>query len=153
MAKVYNDTQCGGFASLSGIVKNSEVIVSGNLVSKTGGFILNTINAAPIEGVSNHSITATSDNQTVAKAKCSYVEATPTLRVLLTTDDTIAQADEGKFYLINASGQTVDVATASTTNGYIDTTSAAAVDAVVYFQVKLEKFLTTTTGLFSIVQN
>lgn len=151
MAQVYNDACCGEFASASGVVKNSEVIVSGNLVSKVGGFVLNTANAVKIEGVSNHSITATSDNQTVAKAKCSYVKANPDLRVVIAADDTLAQTDEGKYFLINTSGQTVDVATASVTNGYIDTTSAAAVDAVVYFQVRLEKFISQAASVYSIV--
>lgn len=134
---------------------NSAVFANGDFVSTTGGFAVKSTAGKRIVGSANHSVTFTSDNQTVAKATVSYtrIEISDTLAELVTSA-TIADADIGKFYDVVTGSQLVDVATAlvSETGMVVNTSDAGvATDPVIMRQVKLEKVLSSTVGLFSFV--
>jgi hypothetical protein len=69
------------------------------------------------------------------------------------TSASIVNADVGKFYDLTA-GQLVDVATAlvSETGFVVNTSDAgAATDPVILRQLRLEKVITSTLGVFSVV--
>lgn len=119
------------------VAANSTVINVGDFVTLSGGFITNASTTAKIVGVSNLTKTFTADNQTVAKAKLSYTIAPNpfALYQVVISGGTITSADEGKFYALGANGYTVDGTTESTTTGTL----------------KLEKFVTSTKGQFSVV--
>lgn len=148
MAKVYRDNSETS-RSRSNIVTNSVTLANGDFVSIVGGFLAKATTTSRIEGMSNGSLVAASDNQTVAKKTMSYTKASPFVEFECTiSGGTITQADEGVSYYNLTTGNVIDGTTESAVGSYIDTTSAAAVDAVVYMQFKLVKFLTATTGIF-----
>ena len=66
MAKVYRDNSEVS-RSRSNIVTNSVTLASGDFVSIVGGFLAKATTSSAIEGMSNGSIVAASENQTVAK--------------------------------------------------------------------------------------
>jgi hypothetical protein len=124
-------------------------------VSLTSGFAVKSTAGKRIVGIANSTRTFTSDNQTVARARLSVtrVEAGETL-VELSTSASIVAGDVGKFYDLVTGTQLVDVATAlvSETGMVVNTSDAgAATDPVIIRQVKLERFLSSTVGVFSFV--
>lgn len=148
MAKVYRDNSEVS-RSRSNIVSNSLALVSGDFVSLAGGFLVKSTTTSRIEGISNGTLTVASDNQTVAKKTMSYTKASPFVEFEITiSGGTVTIADEGVSFYNLTSGGVIDGATESAVGSYVDTTSVAAVDAVVYMQFKLVKFLTATTGIF-----
>ncbi len=151
MAKIYTDTSYVS-RSEEGIAGNSVAIENGEFVSKSGGFVIKTAAASgKIVGIANVTKTYASNNQTVAKAKLSYTDLKRGQRVVIAADASITQADEGKFYNLNDTTQTVDVATASTIEAYVNTEAGAAYDPVVTFQVKLVKFVDQTNSVYEIL--
>ncbi len=141
--------------SATKIGTNSAVFASGDFVSTTSGFAVKSTAGKRIIGTANHAVTFAADNQTVAKATVNYtrIEPSDTLAELVTSAS-IADADVGKFYDVVTGTQLVDVATAlvSETGMVVNTSDAgAATDPIIVRQVKLEKVLTTTSGLFSFV--
>jgi len=97
--------------------------------------------------------TFASDNQTVGKVKLQYVRVSDDTQLRLTVSNgTITSADnKNKFYNLASNG-TVDAATETGTAEYVVTSDAgAAVDAVVKMQLRLVKQLSTTEGLFVVV--
>jgi hypothetical protein len=61
----------------------------------------------------------TSDNQTVAKERVIYTPVKDSNTYELVADDTLVQADEGKYYDIVSVTQVVDESTASATSGQV----------------------------------
>ena len=133
---------------------NSVAFANGDLVSLTGGFAVKATAGKRIVGIATGKTTFASDNQTVAKAKLNVLRVEPQETLVeMTTSTTVAEADVGKFYDLTA-GQLVDVATAlvSETGMVVNTSDAgAATDPIILRQLKFEKFLTTTRGVFSFV--
>lgn len=134
---------------------NSASFANGDLVSVTSGFAVKSTAGKRIIGVSNQTITFDSDNQTVDKATLSYTRVEPSDTLAeLTTSASIADADVGKFYDVVTGTQLVDVATAlvSETGMIVNTSDAgAATDPVIIRQVRLEKVINSTLGVFSFV--
>jgi hypothetical protein len=149
MARILNEGM--GQGAYSKIASNSLDINSWDFVSMTSWFIVKSWTTWKIEGVSKTDKVFAADNQTVAKANVVYVPSEGQLTVEVVADATIAQADVGSYFNINANW-TVDVATKSTTGSYVDTSDAwAGVDAVIYMQVKLVKVINTLLWEFKIV--
>lgn len=120
-------------------------------LQQTSGIVEKATAGVAIIGVNETQATFTSDNETVAKKRVSFVPATADrLYEVEVTGGTITVADEGKYYNLT-DADTVNGATESIVPFYIDTTSAAAVDAVIALQVKLVKFISATKCVFSIV--
>lgn len=134
---------------------NSAAFANGDLVSVTSGFAVKATAGKRIIGVSNQTITFDSDNQTVDKATLSYTRVEPSDTLAeLTTSASIAYADVGKFYDVVTGTQLVDVATAlvSETGMVVNTSdTGAATDPVIIRQVRLEKVINSTLGVFSFV--
>lgn len=150
MSKVYKS---GKFAWANGIAGNSVTVVDWDLVSKVWGFIVKAWAATwRIEWIALWGQTFASDNQTVAKAKLEYLKSDDYTEVEMAADDTITQADEWSYFNINNTTQTVDVATKSAVEWYVDTTAGAAFDAVIKYQVKLVKFVSQTKSIYAIVK-
>lgn len=105
-----------------------------------------------IIGVSVSATIFASDNFTVAKANVIYVPATAgQLYNIAITGGTITIADQGKYYNLTATA-IVDGATESAVASYVNTSDAgAAIDSVIKYQVRLERFISSTLGEFSIV--
>lgn len=138
--------------SRSKVAANSTIVQSGDFVTLSGGFVSMATGSAKIEGLSNEATTFTSDNQTVAKKELSYTVATPTMLVeVVISGGTITAADEGKYYNLGSDGRTVDGTTETTAPGYVNTTDTSATDPVVMATLRLEKFISSTKGQFSIV--
>ncbi len=91
----------------------------------------------------------------MAKDTLSYTRIEPSDTLAeIGTSATIVNADVGKFYDLVTGTQLVDVATAlvSETGMVVNTSDAgAATDPVIIRQVKLEKVLSATKGIFSFV--
>ncbi len=142
---------CESFSAVGG---NSVAFASGDFVSLSGGFAIKSIAASGrIVGISNGTKTFASDNQTVAKATLSYLRVEPgeTQVELSTSATTLAATDVGKFYNINAS-QVVDLTTGSTSRADVNTSDAGVVaDPVLFKQLRLDKFLSTSKGVFTIL--
>ncbi len=144
-------TEGMGQVAADEIASNSLDINSWDFVSLTSGFVVKAGTTGKIEWISKTDRVFASNNQTVAKAKVVYVPSKGQLTVEATADATIAQADIGSYFNINADG-TVDVATKSATNAYVNTSDAGwAVDPVLYLQLKLVRVITSTLGEFEIV--
>lgn len=141
--------------SLTKIGTNSAVFANGDFVSLTSGFAVKSTAGKRIVGVANGAKTFAANNQTVAMETLSYTRIEPMDTLAeITTSATIANADVGKFYDLVTGTQLVDVATAlvSETGMVVNTSDAgAATDPVIVRQVRLEKVLTTTKGVFSFV--
>lgn len=137
--------------SVSAIGANSAAFGVGDFVSYSGGYVTPSTAGVKIEGVSNSTKTFDSDNITVDKDTLSYTKATPSMTVVVEiSGGTITQADEGKYYNLT-DANTVDGTTESANESYIDTTSAAAVDPVVKYQLRLVDFVSSTSGKFAVV--
>lgn len=136
------------------IASNSLSVVYGDLVTvNTSGFVTKAGTTGRIEGVSMETRTFPSDNQTVGKTKLQYVRVSDDTQLRLTVSNgTISAADnKNKFFNLAANG-TVDAATKTATAEYVNTSDAGvAVDAVVKMQLRLVKQLSTTEGLFVVV--
>ena len=133
------------------IAANSQTILSGDLVTLSGGFISKAGTTGIIEGVATQDLTSASDNQTVAKATVGYVESVPSMRVQLEcSSNSLAATDEGSYFNLTSAG-IVDYATKTSYPSFIDTTSASAADATVYKQVRLEKYVGEDTSTYSVV--
>lgn len=131
MAKLYKP---GRFIGGNGIWGNSVSLVDGDLVSKVGGFIVKTWVWVDVLGVAAGEQSFASNNETVAKARVQFVELDGYSELEMTiTGGTITQADEGKYFDITAGGL-VDGATESATTG----------------QLKMERFISATKGIFTI---
>lgn len=138
-------------STLTGIGDNSMVLDGAFFLQQTSGIVEKATAGVAIIGVNETQATFTSDNETVAKKRVSFVPATADrLYEVEITGGTITVADEGKYYNLT-DADTVNGATESIVPFYIDTTSAAAVDAVIALQVKLVKFISATKSVFSIV--
>lgn len=133
---------------------NSVAFANGDFVTLTGGFAVKATAGKRIRGVANGAKTFASDNQTVAKSTLNVLLAEPTETMIeIGTSASIVNADVGKFYDLTA-GQLVDVATAlvSETGFVVNTSDAgAATDPVILRQLRLEKVITSTLGVFSVV--
>ena len=142
------------FGSGSYIGTNSSTFANSDFVAVTGGFAVKATAGKKIVGIANGAATFASNNQTVAKAKLSVLLCdTRSSRFEIGTSASIADADVGKYYDLTA-GQLIDVATALTSEmGLIVNTSdaGAAADLVIPRQFRLEKVLTSTLGVFSVV--
>lgn len=131
MAKLYKP---GRFIGGNGIWGSSVSLVDGDLVSKVGGFIVKTWVWVDVLWVAAGEQVFASDNETVAKARVEFIELDGYSELEMTiTGWTITQADEGKYFDITAGGL-VDGATESTTTG----------------QLKMERFISATKGIFTI---
>ena len=147
MAKLY---RAGRSIGGTGIGANSLSVVDGDLLSKSGGFVVKATNATgEIIGIAAGEQTFASNNQTVAQKRVQFVSDSNEVEYEITiTGGTITQVDEGKFYNLNASGN-VDGATETTTGSFVNTSDAgAATDAVVRMQVQMVKFISATKGIF-----
>ena len=131
MAKLY---KAGRFIGGNGIWGNSVTVLDGDLVSKVGWFIVKTGVGVDVLGIAAGEQTFASDNQTVAKTKLEFVEldAYSELEIAI-SGGTITQVDEGKYYDLTA-GWVVDGATESATTG----------------QLKMERFISATKGIFTV---
>lgn len=142
------------FGSASYIGTNSATFANSDFVSLTGGFAVKSTAGKKVIGTANGAATFASNNQTVAKAKLSVLLAEPfESRYEIPTSASITDADVGKFYDLNAS-QVIDVATALVSeNGLVVNTSdaGAATDPVIQRQFRLDKVLTSTLGVFTVV--
>lgn len=131
MWKIY---KTGRAISDAKIATDSLAIVSDDLVSLSGGFVVKaTDSTGAIEGVSKTNKTFSATNESVEKEKVIVVNDSD-LRLKLTADAAITEANVGSYFTINAD-QTVDVATLSATAG----------------QLRLEEVYSDTVGIFSIV--
>jgi hypothetical protein len=132
----------------------SVAFANGDLVTLTGGFAVKATAGKRIKGIANGTVTFAANNQTVARDTLNVLLAEPSETMIeIPTSATIVNADVGKFYDLTA-GQIVDVATALTneTGLVVNTSDAgAATDAVIPRQLRLEKVLTSTLGVFSVV--
>lgn len=135
MAKMF---RTGKFAGTNGIGWNSVTFKDGDLVSKVGGFIVQSTAGVAIEWMKLGEQTFSANNQTVAKATAEYAKADEyTQYEMVINGGTITQADEWKFYNINSS-QEVDLTTENALKSNM--------------QLKLEKFISATKGIFSVVK-
>lgn len=136
------------------VASNSLAVAYGDLVTvNSSGFVVKAGTTGRIEGFSMETKTFPSDNQTVGKDKLQYVRFADDTQVRLTVSNgTITSADnKNKFYNLASNG-TVDAATETAVAEYVVTSDAgAAVDAVVKMQLRLVKQLSTTEGLFVVV--
>lgn len=124
-----------------GIASNSLVLADGDLLTKSGGFVIKAGATGKIEGIATGGQTFASDNQTVAQAQVESVKvADDTVFEIEISGGTITQADEGKFYSLTAAG-IVD-----------GTTEATASTEAAPKQVKMEKFISATLGRFVAVR-
>ena len=140
----------GEEASDTKLCANSQTIVSGDFVTLSGNTVTKSVATGIIDGVSNQTLTSAADNVTVAQKTITFTKNGEETEYDCTiTGGTITSADEGKFYNLTAGGL-VDGATESTVASYIDTTSAAAVDAVVRFQLRMVKFISATRSIFKV---
>lgn len=117
---------------------NLEVFKNGDLVALVGGFLTKAIAsvAVPVVGASNTTSTMASNNQTVAFEKVPYTRFEPyDTRFDYVTTATVSQADVGKYYNTNSTGDKIDVATA---NAAKQSTS----------KVRLEGIVSGTVGTF-----
>ena len=139
--------------------KNSEKGVGANSLNLTGKFFLKrTGNIIDKAGASDRIIWVNytewvfaADNQTVAKAKVEFEpKETQMTYVVEITGGTVTVDDEGKFYNLT-DADTVNGATESTVPYYVDTTTGAAVDAVISLQLQLVKSISATKWEFKIV--
>lgn len=136
-----------------GIGANSMDLTIGATFLKRTGNVVSIATAATdrIVGVNVTEALYASDNQTVAFKEVKYIDkATHALYEVTISGGTVTVDDEGKFYNLSAA-DTVNGATESTVPYYIDTTSPAAVDAVVSMQLELVKFVSATKGWFKII--
>lgn len=121
----------------SKVASNSLDVAVGTLLKLTGGDFIEIAGAGDtIEGVSVTVETFASDNETVAQALVTYKPADPVFTdtyMLPISGGTVTAVDVGKFYDIDAT-QVVNGASESTTTG----------------QLRLEKFISATVGIFSI---
>ena len=133
---------------------NSVAFANADFVTLTGGFAVKATAGKRIRGIANGAKTFASDNQTVAKATLNVLLAEPTETMFeIGTSASIVNADVGKCYDLTA-GQLVDVATAlASETGFVVNTSdaGAATDPVILRQLRLEKVITSTLGVFSVV--
>jgi len=67
-----------------------------------------------------------------------------------TVADDLTQANEGEYYNIDTSGY-VNLFSNSATRSTTDTTTSDALEAIVTKQLKLEKYISTTASIYSIV--
>ena len=133
------------------IAANSLDINIGDLVSETSGFMVKAGTTGEIKWISLSKYTFASNNQTVAKRKVTFVPKTTDLILEMTADASIAQADVGSYFNINADG-TVDVATKSATKSIVNTSdTGAATDPVVTKQLELVRVISSTVWEFKIV--
>lgn len=141
--------------SFEKIGTNSASFANGDAVSLTSGFAVKSTAGKRIIGFANGTKTFAANNQTVAKETLSITRVEPTDSLAeLVTSASITDADVGKFYDLVTGTQLVDVATAlvSETGMVVNTSDGgAATDPVIIRQVRLEKVLTSTLGVFSFV--
>lgn len=141
--------------SYTKIGTNSASFANGDAVSVTSGFAVKSTAGKRIVGIANGAKTFASDNQTVALDTLSYTRVEPNDSLAeMVTSATITTADVGKYYDLVTGTQLVDVATAlvSETGMVVNTSDGgAATDPVILRQVRLEKVLTSTSGVFSFV--
>lgn len=143
----------GAEESFAAVGGNSVAFANGDLVALSGGYAIKAIATSKIIGIANGAETFASDNQTVAKSKLSYLRVEPgeTQIELGTSAATLAATDVGKYYNINAS-QVVDLTTGSTSPADVNTSDAgAAADPVLFKQLRLERFISTSKGVFTIL--
>lgn len=140
-------------ASSEGIGKNSEAVVYGNFVSLSWGYVANATTSGQIIWIANETKTFASDNATVAKKKLNYTRISDNDEIEVgITWGTITQVDEGKFYNLS-DADTVDWTTESTVASVVDTSDTwSATDPVIYKQLELVKFISSTKGIFKIVK-
>lgn len=137
-----NTKICGSYdeASRQEIATNSLSIANGDLITFASGFVAKAVAASTaIHGIANGTKVYAADNQTVAKSKVNYLAITPreTVIDIPLSAATLAQADVGKFYTLNASQQ-------------VDLTTGAAVKGVLPLQ--LIEFVSSSKGKFVAVQ-
>lgn len=112
------------------IAANSLVATRGRFVAIKSGFANLALVADVIEGISVENKTFNADNETVATEKLNYIALDDTMEVRSTVvGGTIAQANVGSLYDIDA-------------NGDVDAAAAGAT------QLKLTKVISATEGLF-----
>lgn len=135
------------------IAKNSEVVTTNNLVSLSGWFLIKAIATWEIYGVAERTLTAASDNQTVAKKTIPVAMKNPSMIVELTASAaSLTNADVGSYFNLVVSTQLVDYATKATSKQYVNTSDAwAAVDVVIDRQLELIEVISTTVGKFAII--
>ena len=140
-------------------ISRTEKLIGANSVAFTGAFFIKNSSSfadkatawTRIVWVNLTEATMSSDNQTVAKKEIVFTPANcHNIYEVEITWWTITRVDEWKYYNLT-DGDTVDGTTETTTESYIDTTSAAAVDAVVKMQVRLVEFVSATLWRFEIV--
>lgn len=133
------------------VASNSLDIDFGEMITLTGWFAVKASTTWKIDWVAVETKVFDSDNQTVKKEKLNIIKASSELRLQITADATIKQADVWLYFNIN-SDQTADVATKTAAKSIVDTSDSwAATDTVVTKQLRLEQVIDTTVGLFSIV--
>jgi hypothetical protein len=133
------------------VASNSLDIAFGDMVTLTSWFAVKSSTTWKIDWVAVETNVFDSDNQTVKKEKLNIVKASSELKLQITADATITQADVWFYFNIN-SDQTADVATKTATRSVVNTSDAgAAADPVITMQLRLEQVIDTTVGLFSVV--
>lgn len=135
VAKIRNNVGCA-YRMASKIWENDYAAVDGDLVGLDGWFAEKCAVGWIIEWVCKQTTTFASDNETVAMAKVTYVPVQDWLNIEMTADDTITNADIGKWFNITAA-QLVDASTWTLTK-----TSA--------LNLKLVEVKSSTVGLFEI---
>jgi hypothetical protein len=141
---------CDSLVSRSEIVANSAALVVGGFVSLSGGYLIPATTTGKLEGASNETYTAASDNQTVAKYKGSYTVSHPGTRYEVDiTGGTVTQADVGKYYNLSTS-VLVDGTTEATAMATVPDDGIPA-DPVTFMQLRLVEFKSATLGVFEIV--
>ena len=124
----------GGLQSRARVAANSASFGVGDLVGyDADGFIIPAVAATTIEGISNETYVAASDNETVAKYAVSFTAARPGIVLEMEiSGGTIAQEDEGELF---------DVSDANTVDGTTEGTGT---------HLKLVKFISATLGQFEV---
>lgn len=149
MAKLHKS---GRFIGSNKIGANSLSVVDGDLITNVGGFADKADAGEKIIGIAAGEQTFASDNQTVDQVELQYIELDDYTVLEIAADAAITQADEGKYYNINTTTQTVDVATASTVARTVDASSVSTTEPVVELQVQLYRFVDQNTSLYKVVR-
>lgn len=135
MAKILTK---GFEVSQSYILKNSEVIAENDLVSLSGWFLIKAIATWEIKGFAKTTLTAASDNQTVAKKVVVVAQKNPSMTIQATASAaSLTNADVGSYFNLVVSTQLVDYATKTTTKAWA--------------QLELTRVVSTTVGEFIIL--
>jgi len=142
----------GRFIGSKKIAANSLSVLDGDLVATVAGFADLADAGEKIVGIVAGEQTFAADNQTVDMVELEYIELDDYSVLEIVADAAIVQADEGQFFNINTTTQTVDVATKSAVARNVDATSVSTTEPIVEFQVIMYRFVDQNTSLYKLVR-